>query len=98
MPRGQRHSSEFYLDYLSNNGVDDVLGKGWNFPQYLRLLRDSGGVVRVASGQNTIDTFLPSGGGYVADPYTCTWRRTLARPDHRPLYPPRRRWHRDALP
>jgi hypothetical protein len=28
----------FGLNYLAGNGIDDVLGKGFNFPQNLRLV------------------------------------------------------------
>ena len=56
-------SWDFGLDYLAGNGVNDILGKGFNYPQNLRLVAGSGGNVNLASGQNTLDTFLPSGGG-----------------------------------
>ncbi len=65
-------SWNFGLDYLADNGVNDILGKGFNYPQNLRLVAGSGGNVILASGQNTLDTFLPSGGGYIADQYNCT--------------------------
>src|SRR5208283_1619544 len=32
-------SWEFNLDYLSGNGVNDILGKGFNYPHSLRLLQ-----------------------------------------------------------
>jgi hypothetical protein len=65
-------SWNFGLDYLADNGVNDILGKGFNYPQNLRLLAGNGGDVILATGQNTIDTFIPSGGGYLADPSNCT--------------------------
>ena len=68
-------SWNFGLDYLADNGVNDILGKGFNYPQNLRLVAGSGGNVILASGQNTLDTFLPSGGGYIARTNT-----TAARP------------------
>jgi RHS repeat-associated protein len=65
-------SWEFGIDYLAGNGVNDILGKGFNFPQYLRLVPGAGGNVVLATGENTLDTFVPSGSGYAADPYNCT--------------------------
>jgi hypothetical protein len=63
----------FGLDYLAGNGINDILGIGFNYTQNLRLVPISGGV-QLASGGNTLDTFVTTDGGvtYTADEYNCT--------------------------
>src|SRR5580704_5369007 len=66
-------SWSFGLDYLAGNGINDILGIGFNYTQNLRLVPISGGV-QLASGGNTLDTFITTDGGvtYTADEYNCT--------------------------
>ena len=59
----------FSLDYLAGNGVDGIIGKGFNFPQSLHLELLPGGDVQMASGQNTLELFLQTSPGvYAAAP------------------------------
>jgi hypothetical protein len=65
-------SRAFGLDYLAGNGINDILGIGFNYTQNLRLVPISGGV-QLASGGNTLDTFTTTDGmTYTADEYNCT--------------------------
>jgi hypothetical protein len=56
----------FTLDYLAGNGVNDVLGKGFNFTQNVRLVYDPATQnVQLTTGQNTVEQFLSESGAYV---------------------------------
>ena len=69
----------FSLDYLAGNGVDGILGKGFNFSQNLRLELLPGGNVQLASGFNTLELFVNSGPGLYRAPPTNNTRAELYR-------------------
>ena len=66
-------SWDFGIDYLSGNGVDSVLGKGFNYPQNLHLELQPGGDVHWTSGENTLELFVQTSPGvYMAAPMNNT--------------------------
>ena len=50
----------FGLDYLSDNGIDGLLGKGWDYPQNVCLQQMGGGSgdVQLLSGNQTAEPFF----------------------------------------
>jgi RHS repeat-associated protein len=56
-------SWSFSLDYLAGNGVDDIVGKCFTYPQYLRIVGIPGGHnVQLVTGENCVATFISSDG------------------------------------
>ena len=58
----------FGLNYLSGNGVNGIVGPGFNYPDNLSLHQNVGGGVTLYSGQNTVEVFNFSGGAYTPAP------------------------------
>jgi RHS repeat-associated protein len=50
----------FDLDYLSGNGVDDIVGMGFNYTQNTALQEKSGGTISAISGNNVHTNFVSS--------------------------------------
>ncbi len=58
----------FALRYLAGSGVDSVLGKGFNFPQEMRLFERSDGRIDLLTPGTGVETFVPNGsGGYAPE-------------------------------
>jgi RHS repeat-associated protein len=71
-------SWEFGLDYLAGNGVNGIVGKGFNFPQNLQL-QPSGSNVQLLTGQNTLDLFIQTSPGVYAPASNNTTQAELYR-------------------
>ena len=56
----------FGLNYLSTTTVDGLIGKGFNFPQYMRLEEEADGDVVLVTSDNIRQTFEESAGVYTA--------------------------------
>lgn len=53
----------FSIDYLANNGVNDLFGIGWNYSQNYRLTQPISSEVALTTPENTEAVYTSAGGG-----------------------------------
>ena len=69
----------FGLNYLSGNGIDGIFGRGFNYPQNLRLNELGNGDVELLSGDNTAELFTADGSGNYTPAANTNTRAVLTR-------------------